>query len=137
MDDEVFARLVEGDLESRVPIADARRELHEQPARWRSELIKVKQDLESQRSKRKAELAAFNVECWKRGAQGKEDYFEKESEFKTWNAKAGMFHRALESRLSDVKRIDHARHQQENPSVELLTEIRDLLRELVRAGDHN
>jgi len=81
--------------------------------------------------RRKAEREAFHQECRKRGAAGKNDWFETKAEYEDWRRKAAFFHQTTLAAISELTQLTRDRNRAGNQRNQ--DESRETLRKLAVA----
>lgn len=71
---------------------------------WRTLLVSIKKDIETQFVSRKAEVDAFHQECMNPNSpHGKQEFFNARTDYQSWRAGAVRFKQNVESALSEAK----------------------------------
>ncbi len=102
--------------------------LIQDPWRWKNALNQILLDISSQTTFRKAELSEFHTQC-RRMADGRERYFQRQSEYLRWEGGMKRFRAGVATRLSEVSRIakdQKNREHQSSAAEELTTHLRNL-----------
>lgn len=127
--------------------ADIRNELSGEERQWlhgeanlerRAEgLRQLKNDLDSQLARRKAEFLEKVAICWGRGPAGKQDYFVAKGQYERWRASVVRLKMGIENHLGEVRR-KRRETQESNDTfnrslVALIHEAQDLVERLPEA----
>lgn len=96
--------------------------------RTRDILARVHQRAANTLRRRKTEREAFHQECRKRGAAGKQEWFETRSEYEDWRRKAAYFHQAVQGALAELGKLH--RDMNRGNSRAMSNEARETLRKL-------
>lgn len=121
MNDDTFEKLVKAEM--RGSISDEQMMFLRDPEtlqRWYDQLVDFKRSVEYQFTDRKADLKAFQQECLAKGLAGKAEYFKEEALYRDWAASANGYKRAVEKKISEVKRLLREQNAKENKSKDRL-----------------
>lgn len=72
---------------------------------WRDALKALRSDLETQAISRKADAEAFRTACFRKGPEGKREWFDYKASWDAWKSGASRFRRGVELNLAEAKRI--------------------------------
>lgn len=104
--DDQFVQLVETNLGDDAPAQLWDGLLHpDVVVRTRRVLGTCSEGIQSQIAERRAEMDAFQVDCFARGAEGKKEWFAAFREYSTWRKRALSFRRLVLRRHAAAKRV--------------------------------
>lgn len=122
-----FRARVEADIRGQI---DPSLRSPENARAWYDELIAIRQDVETQLSRRKAEIEAFKLECQeKNGALWHGEYSAERARYERWRATAVAFLRRVNQRIAEAKRVLDLDRAKVNQAFEALRAENDRLRE--------